>query len=210
MRQKLWIPFIVFVSILLLSGIVHAHWATNGWIVQISGEREDYKPYVMIGLAKENASISNPPEPMGFKCNIMVKSIQDNNYPLNRDIRQYGLASYEWIIAVNPHGEGQPFNATCSLKWNPYDLGPGKTQLLDFSGNVLIQDMKQTSSYLVSSNTNTYLYYKLQYQEISLVDIINNIQLLAGFKNGPGVDVDLDGVIKLNDIISVLKYVASQ
>ena len=178
----------------------------SDWTVRINGERDDYTPYVMIGLAKENFSLSNPPEPMGFKCNIMLRSMDDQR-PLKRDIRKDNQKTYKWILSVNPHGESPPYETTCLISWNPLDIGPGKLKMLDHSGNVLIDNMKHISSYNVSASTNKYLQFALHYQDISLLDIISCLQVLADIKNKSATDAGLNDKIEMNDIISMLRYV---
>jgi hypothetical protein len=181
----------------------------SDWVVKISGEREDYTPYVMLGLAKEAYNLSNPPEPMGFKCNIMLKSVDDQR-PLKRDIRTIGNNSYEWILAVNPHGESPPYETTCTISWNPLDIGPGKLKMLDQDGNVLINNMKTITAYGVTSSTNTYFQYRLHYQEVSLLDIIAYLQILAGIKQNSGIDTDFTGKIEMNDILNMLKDITNE
>ena len=102
-KHKLFILTIIFLSIAFIQPQAYAQLTSNDWALKINAEREDNKPYVKIGLANDAYTLSNPPEPMGFKCHITLKSISDH-ISLNSDIRKNGNSMHEWLLAVNPHG----------------------------------------------------------------------------------------------------------
>jgi hypothetical protein len=208
-KHKSFILTIIFLSIVFLQSQAYAQSTSSDWTLKINAEREDNKPYVKIGLAKDDYTLSNPPEPMGFKCHITLKSISDQ-MPLNSDIRKNGSPSYEWLLAVNPHGASPPYETSCLIHWNPNELGPGTLIMTDLSGNILIDNMKTLSSYSVSSSSNQYVHFTLKYQEISLMDLIHNLQILAGFKTSSHSDIDSNGIIELKDVICMIMAVAGQ
>ena len=183
--------------------------AANDWSVKIQGERDNDRPYVMIGLSgNKSHSISSPPEPLGFKCFIMLVSLIDNNQFLNRDIRKNGNELYEWILSVNNHGEGPPVNQTCQLSWELDKLGPGMFTLSDYSGNILINDMKKITTYSVTSNKNKYIYYRITYNEVSISHVISNLKTLSGITSDYSIDTNMNGVIEMKDTIRILNYLA--
>ncbi|ETR68637.1 MAG: hypothetical protein OMM_04447 [Candidatus Magnetoglobus multicellularis str. Araruama] len=176
------------------------------WKAKIMGEREESKPKVLIGEGVESQTYPYPPDPPADKCLIQLLS-SDKTKRLTTDIRQTGSQeTIEWLLLVNPHGEGPLGNTTCTLSWS-LDKG---FSLTDFNDNILIADMSQTTTYPVSSMSDDYLRFKIKYQKtpFGLSALIRNLQILSGVLISTWEDLNCDKKIDLADVISLMQQVS--
>jgi len=200
MRKKTVIHMII--SVLLLTGhMVHA----SCWKAKIMGEREASKPKVLIGEGLEAQTFPYPPDPKETKCLIKLLS-SDKTTRLTTDIRQTGEQNLEWLLLVNPHGEGPIEETTCTLSWS---LGNGFS-LTDFNDNVLVADMSQTATYPVSSSVDEYLRFKIKYHKsaFGLSALVRNLQIISGMTPSTWENINCDETIDLADTIALIQQVS--
>ena len=173
------------------------------------GEREESRPKVTIGEAFDAQSISYPPNPPADKCLIQLIS-KDLSKRLIMDVREKSDTGDEWILLVNPHGEealGEP--TTCTLHWTLTD----NFSLTDYNDNVLIENMKDVSTYDVTGYENVFQRFKIKYVKdntVQLSTLIHHLQLISGISIPIWEDCNCDKKIDLSDVIYGFRQIAEQ
>jgi len=153
MKNKSLFSIFIFVSIVAFSGLANADWNAQ---IQVEGQKikGQYKSSVAIGVGQAEKQTPAPPNAPYYSSSISLISLPAWSPYLVKDIRQNGMTNHMWVIAVNPHGNMAGFeDSTCTVSWDASQLGEGSFKLVsgtDESGEVLISDMKTTTSFDVS------------------------------------------------------------
>jgi len=110
---------------------------------------------VTIGVGVTTASELSSPTDL-FSCSIDIVGAESNE---QLAIYEYGQNSFQWTIAVNPHGNvGPPNDTTVSLRWDPalfsnsgaYQLRAG----IGSFGEILIANMQMTDELTITGNNS--------------------------------------------------------
>jgi len=153
MRNKLFTSIIIVVCIAAFSELAIADWNAQ---IHVKGQeiKGQFKSSVTIGMGEKEEQTPAPPNAPYYSSSINLISLPAWRPYLVKDIRQNGEEHNMWVIAVNPHGNMAGFeDSTCTVSWDPSQLGDGSFKLLsatDESGEVLISDMKTTTSFDVT------------------------------------------------------------
>lgn len=153
MKNKFFTSILMIACMIVFSGLAYADWNTN---IHVKGQqiKGQFKSTVMIGVADSEKQTPAPPKAPYYSSSLALISLPAWTPYLVKDIRQSGMESYMWVIAVNPHGNMAGFEDTsCTVSWDPLQLGDGSFKLMegiDETGEVLISDMKTTSSFEVN------------------------------------------------------------
>ena len=148
------------------------------WESKIYAEGQDLggvKLYeAVIGIGKENLDISPPiPPPLySVKMNLILPDLKLDIF---KYIQKQGKGKYQWIIAINPHGNIMPPDARKStIKWDPEtfcDIEYGNYNLkegIGSDGKTIVEDMRQTTSIDVYGK-NEIIYYTIEFIPSELV-----------------------------------------
>jgi len=117
---------------------------------------------VDIGVEPQAVKDIAPPfDPPEFTVKMTVYS-SDWDGPFSTLIFQSGKELYEFILAVNPHGNmPPPTSRSAVISWDPNAFGSTKVSLLDEQNNIVISDMTSVSSYTISGG-NAEQYYTVR------------------------------------------------
>lgn len=196
------LPVILFV---LIPSSIFAEWSMD-----IRGVRLKSKPFVTIGMAAEMNKVETAPAPPGYQCDMFVSDPEFPDDHLKTDIRPNHFQQ-EWILSIDPHGQDEPVPKSCSVSWNPSDLGQGYFQIIDASSHPVIYDMKHDSSFTVTG-IQKYQHFRIRHKQfLSLFDIIAALQLLTAApinQNAFFEDIDGDRQISQKDILSMLQSIS--
>ena len=198
---------LVLICIFFQSGSLFAQWHTT-----IKAEREQSQPFIEIGVDLNAHSDAAAPEPPDFKCHMNLITMPDYN-TFSEIVYKKGSPYYQWILAINPHGYGEPITQTSKLSWLNSEFGPGKFKLVegtDKDGKILVDNMKSTSFINISGNTDKYLYYSL-INEPGIDDLIQTVKMISGIDLVKPIfltDLNNNGKTELADCIHMIKYLA--
>jgi len=189
------------------------------WKADLTGVREDTRPIITIGVAKEYSKLTAPPVPPEAKCDIFIQSPRNwMSEKIKQELLQYNGDRNFWIIGVNPHMDvGLPpdFNAACIINWNSNDLGEGNFMLIKGymrTGDIEICDMKKETQYTVSGR-NKYQYFTiLNSENISLEYVIQILKYIVGMNTKTtcieSFDYNDNNKIGIEDAVYVMKHLA--
>jgi len=156
MKKRLLISIsTLFFFGIIFSGIAGAWQAT----LTATGEAVDgidlYE--VIFGVEATSSYAPSPPPPPGVYSVIMDLYSLDWATKGSTIIFQQGQDHYTFNFSINPRGNLTPSFQTrnSTLSWIPSQLGPGTFQLKDMDGNILVEDMKLTNSYLITGKSET-------------------------------------------------------
>ncbi len=118
------------------------------------------KSKVIIGVDNKAETTPAPPAPPEYTVKIDLYHA-DWKEAFFKDIRKAGEDAYEWILAVNPHGNVMPpAPRTAIVSWDPDTLNPsGVFKLKDTDGKVIIADMRETSEFEVTGGDQPQFFY---------------------------------------------------
>ena len=206
MRNKRFLICLISLFCIISVQAESAVWDT--WTAKISAERDDAKPNAVIGEDHTALTKSTPPDaPDGaFKCFIDLYSVSEENKWYLTDIREIGKNSNDWIIRINPHYESAPGESTCTMSWDPDELGHGNFRLLnsyDATGDVVVSDMKSITSYPVTGTNKAY-YFRLQNVKFTISDAIDYMKILSGVPSQNEEKVEMSHVIYMLKLIAGL------
>ena len=151
--KKTLLSILVVVCMIAFSGLAFADWNAN---INVQGQqmKGQFKSTVMIGVGDTEKQTPAPPKAPSYSTSLALLSLPAWTPYLVKDIRQSGMESYMWVIAVNPHGNAPGIDDTsCTVSWEPSQLGDGSFKLvegIDETGDVLVSDMKTISSFDVT------------------------------------------------------------
>lgn len=161
MRRK-WTCCIVLMVVVLWS-VPGFCWRTE---LQVAGQDLGVVRFqdVEIGVEVKASQQTAPPTPVEYTATLELVDPDWNR--LAQDIQKTGKVSYEWIVAVNPHGNVMPpAPRSAILTWFPFQLGPGRFELregADGFGETVVPDMKAVDHVeIVGGNETKYftIYY---------------------------------------------------
>ncbi|ETR67655.1 MAG: hypothetical protein OMM_11357, partial [Candidatus Magnetoglobus multicellularis str. Araruama] len=110
---------------------------------------------IIIGSASQAYTKSASVLSDNYSCDIVLYSQEYDAF--SKDICQETDDEYQWIIAVDPHGniENPLILTTATLKWDPYAFSPEGQYLLksNTTDEIVISDMRQTTEYQVTNSS---------------------------------------------------------
>ena len=151
----------LFTSLLLVPALCSAGWSV---VLQAQGQPVDglYRSSISIGEAEKSSSLPAPPQAPFFSCSIAILS-DDWESRLSESFKtmdEYDVK--EWILTVNPCGNACGFGeASTVVRWNPEKLGDGIFEIREGysgNGNIVVADMKKTSSFSITGKNESYYY----------------------------------------------------
>ena len=144
---------------------------------------------VVIGSASEAYTKSAPELPDNYSCDIVLYNQVFDAF--SKDIRQNADEEYQWVIAVDPHGniENPLILTTATIKWNPGTFSHEGQYVLksNTTGEIVISDMRQSTEYQVTNSSYkpfTIIWNRFQTFELHLKEGWNLISLPLIPSNG--------------------------
>ncbi|KPA19459.1 conserved hypothetical protein, secreted [Candidatus Magnetomorum sp. HK-1] len=173
------------------------------------------------GSVINNVAIA--PSSPEFSCYLALIPVPDWNNKLSLQVFEQAKDSYNWVIAVNPHGNvGGPQESTSILRWDMSNFNEGNIgfwKLIEGpepDGKVLIQDMKQVQEMEVTGVNET-IYFVVHWSRywefdmnagwnlFSLPVVSDNMSVNHLFENASAVYSFVDGGYELVNHIEPCK-----
>ncbi|ETR69320.1 MAG: hypothetical protein OMM_09709, partial [Candidatus Magnetoglobus multicellularis str. Araruama] len=120
---------------------------------------------VIIGAASQAYSKSASDLPDNYSCHIVLNN--QSLEAMEKDIRQNNHHEYQWIIAVDPHGNADSsyIQTTATITWDPNTFSSeGHFLLKSMINDILIPDMRQTTEYQFTDNS--YVSFKIIWKKL--------------------------------------------
>ena len=178
---------------------------------------------VLLDTGLENQTVEAVPLPPEYAGFLSLISVPDWEIPLSLQVFKQGKDFYNWVIAVNPHGNvGGPQEATATLRWdlshfNEGDIGFWKLiKGYDPDGEIVVQDMTKVQEMTVSGvdNVQYFVVHWSRFWEfelnagwnlISLPLESNNMSVNSLFEDASSVYAFVNGGYELVDHIEACK-----
>lgn len=158
---------------------------------------------VTLGIDTGADTNLSPPSPPRYSVKLDLYEVEGNNWTdaFLKDIQKAGEEYYQWVIAINPHGNmPPPDERTATITWNPEKFSSSGYYRLkkgyDGTGEIVIADMKNQASYEVRGGDSAQ-YFTMEYS----LKIFNDATGVIG-------DMDGNGAVDIKDAIAVLKAMA--
>ena len=147
---------------------------------------------VVLDTGSDAQHLFAPPVAPEFSCDLYIVPVPDWNNPTpvwdvreKANIYEQGHDVYNWLIAVNPHGNtGSPIDRTSLLRWDLTNFNEGNVgfwKLIEgdtLSGKIVVQDMKQTREIQVKGG-NEFFYYIVHWSRFWELDLVKGWNMIS-------------------------------